>query len=77
MLNKIISITTWLILFILAGCSDASPSAEEPSAQERTITLNLDITTRADELPPDGSVPGIIRLWIFDNNNETLVGTLN
>ena len=73
MLNKIISITTWLILFILAGCSDASPSAEEPSAQERTITLNLDITTRADELPPDGSVPGIIRLWIFDNNNEKLI----
>lgn len=73
MLNKIISITTWLILFILAGCSDASPYAEEPSAQERTITLNLDITTRADELPPDGSVPGIIRLWIFDNNNEKLI----
>lgn len=70
---KVLSITTWLILFILAGCSDASPSAEEPSAQERTITLNLDITTRADELPPDGSVPGIIRLWIFDNNNEKLI----
>lgn len=70
---KVISITTWLMLLILAGCSDASPYAEEPSAQERTITLNLDITTRADELLPDNSEPDIIRLWIFDNNNEKLI----
>lgn len=69
-MNKIISITTWLMLLILAGCSDVSPSAEEPSAQERTITLNLDITTRADELLPDNSEPVIIRLWIFDKNNN-------
>lgn len=70
---KVISIATSLMLLILAGCSDASPSAEEPSAQERTITLNLDITTRADELLPDNSEPDIIRLWIFDNNNENLI----
>lgn len=67
---KVISIATWLMLLILAGCSDASPYAEEPSAQERTITLNLDITTRADELLPDGSEPDIIRLWIFDENDN-------
>lgn len=67
---KVISIATWLMLFILTGCSDASPYAEEPSAQERTITLNLDITTRADELLPDNSEPDIIRLWIFDENDK-------
>ncbi len=67
---KVISIATWLMLLILAGCSDASPYAEGPSAQERTITLNLDITTRADELLPDNSEPDIIRLWIFDKNNN-------
>jgi len=69
---KVISITTWLMLLILAGCSDASPYAEEPSAQERTITLNLDITTRADELLPDNSEPDIIQLWIFDNNENLI-----
>lgn len=67
---KVISIATWLMLLILTGCGDASPYAEEPSAQERTITLNLDITTRADELLPDGSEPDIIRLWIFDENDN-------
>lgn len=67
---KVLSIATWLMLLILAGCSDASPYAEEPSAQERTITLNLDITTRADDLLPDGSEPDIIRIWIFDENNK-------
>ena len=72
MLNKVISIATWLMLLILAGCSDASPYAEESSAQERTITLNLDITTRADELLPDNSEPDIIRLWIFDNNENLI-----
>lgn len=69
---KVISIATWLMLLILAGCSDASPYAEEPSAQERTITLNLDITTRADELLPDNSEPDIIQLWIFDNNENLI-----
>lgn len=69
---KVISIATWLMLLILAGCSDASPYAEGPSAQERTITLNLDITTRADELLPDNSEPDIIQLWIFDNNENLI-----
>lgn len=65
------SILSCLILLVLAGCRDAVSSyAEEPSAQERTITLNLDITTRADDLLPDGSEPDIIRLWIFDGNNN-------
>ncbi len=63
-MNKIISITTWLMLLILAGCSDASPSAEEPSAQERTITLNLDITTRAET----GESPDNFHLWIFNGD---------
>lgn len=69
MLNKIISIATWLMLLILAGCSDASPSAEELSEQQRIITLDLDITTRAaaeaDESPDN------FHLWIF--NDETLL----
>lgn len=69
-MKSVISIATWLMLLILTGCGDASPYAEEPSAQERTITLNLDITTRADDLLPDGSEPDIIRLWIFDENNN-------
>lgn len=61
---KVISITTWLMLLILAGCSDASPYAEGPSAQERTITLNLDITTRAET----GESPDNFHLWIFNGN---------
>lgn len=66
---KVISITTWLMLLILAGCSDASPYAEEPSAQERTITLNLDITTRAD----DGTdTPEKLRLWICDGSDKLI-----
>lgn len=66
---KVISITTWLMLLILAGCSDASPYAEEPSAQERTITLNLDITTRAD----DGTdTPEKLRLWICDEDDNLI-----
>lgn len=66
---KVISITTWLMLLILAGCSDASPYAEEPSAQERTITLNLDITTRAD----DGTdTPEKLRLWICDGSDNLI-----
>ncbi len=69
MLNKVISIITLFMLLILTGCGDV-PYAEELSAEERTVTLNLDITTRADNLPPDNSEPGIIRLWIFDNNNN-------
>lgn len=58
------------MLLVLSGCRDASPYVEEPSAEERTVTLNLDITTRADNLPPDNSEPDIIRLWIFDKNNN-------
>lgn len=66
---KVISIATWLMLLILAGCSDASPYAEEPSAQERTITLNLDITTRAD----DGTdTPEKLRLWICDGSDNLI-----
>lgn len=77
MLNKVISIATWLMLLILAGCSDASPYAEESSAQERTITLNLDITTKAAADPSES--PDNFHLWIFNgakllkyiNNNPT------
>lgn len=65
------SILSSLILFVLAGCRDVAPiSVEEPSTENRTITLNLDITTRVDNLQPDGSEPDIIRLWIFDENNN-------
>lgn len=74
MFNKVISILGTLILLVLAGCRDVAPiSVEEPSTENRTITLNLDITTRADNLPPDNSEPDIIRLWIFDNNEKNLI----
>lgn len=66
---KVISIATWLMLLILAGCSDASPYAEEPSAQERTITLNLDITTRADN---GTDTPEKLRLWICDGSDKLI-----
>lgn len=68
-LMKVISIATWLMLLILAGCSDVSPSAEEPSAQERTITLNLDITTRADN---GTDTPEKLRLWICDGSDKLI-----
>lgn len=68
---KVLSIATWLMLLILAGCSDASPYAEEPSAQERTITLNLDITTRAET----GESPDNFHLWIF--NGDKLLTYIN
>ena len=70
---KVISITTWLMLLILAGCSDVSPSAEEPSAQERTITLNLDITTRAEAGEEES--PDNFHLWIF--NGDKLLTYIN
>ena len=63
---KVISTATWLMLLILAGCSDASPYAEEPSAQERTITLNLDITTRAEAGEEES--PDNFHLWIFNGS---------
>lgn len=63
---KVISIATWLMLLILAGCSDASPYAEEPSAQERTITLNLDITTKTSA--PTTESPDNFHLWIFNGD---------
>lgn len=66
---KVISIATWLMLLILTGCSDASPYAEEPSAQERTITLNLDITTRADN---GTDTPEKLRLWICDGSDNLI-----
>ena len=63
MFNKVISILSCLILFVLAGCRNAVSSyAEEPSAENRTITLNLDITTRAEG---DTEVPDNFYLWIF------------
>ena len=66
---KVISIATWLMLLILTGCSDASPYAEGPSAQERTITLNLDITTRADN---GTDTPEKLRLWICDGSDNLI-----
>lgn len=66
---KVISIATWLMLLILTGCSDASPYAEEPSAQERTITLNLDITTRANN---GTDTPEKLRLWICDGSDNLI-----
>lgn len=77
MLNKVISMVTWLMLLILAGCGDASPYAEEPSAEKRTVTLNLDITTRADNLPPDNSEPDIIRLWICDELDNIIASIVS
>ena len=66
MLKQVISFGCWLLLLILAGCGEASPYAEEPSAQERTITLNLDITTKAAAEP--GESPDNFHLWIFNGD---------
>lgn len=65
-MKSVISIATWLMLLILTGCGDASPYVEEPSAQERTITLNLDITTRAEA--EENESPDNFHLWIFSDN---------
>lgn len=66
MVNKVISIVAWLILLVLVGCSNTLPSAEEPSAQGRIITLNLDITTRTDA--DHAQSPDNFQLWIFSSN---------
>lgn len=72
------SILSSLILFVLAGCRDVAPiSVEEPSTENRTITLNLDITTRADYLLPDNSEPDIIRLWICDMNDSIITSIVS
>lgn len=65
MLNKVISIITWFMLLILTGCGDV-PYAEELSAQERTVTLNLDITTKATAVPAES--PDNFHLWIFNDD---------
>ena len=78
MFNKVISILGTLILLVLAGCRDVAPiSVEEPSTENRTITLNLDITTRADNLLPDNSEPDIIRLWICDMNDSIITSIVS
>lgn len=66
MLKQVIFFGCWLLLLILAGCGEASPYAEEPSAQDRTITLNLDITTKAAAEP--GESPDNFHLWIFNGD---------
>lgn len=68
MLNKVISIITWFMLLILTGCGDV-PYAEELSAEERTVTLNLDITTRADN---GTDTPEKLRLWICDGSDKLI-----
>lgn len=67
MFNKVISILGTIILLVLAGCRDVAPiSVEEPSTENRTITLNLDITTRADASSEQS--PENFHLWIFSGN---------
>lgn len=78
MFNKVISILGTLILLVLVGCRDVAPiSVEEPSTENRTITLNLDITTRANYLLPDNSEPDIIRLWICDMNDKIITSIVS
>lgn len=74
MFNKVISILGTLILFVLAGCRDVAPiSVEEPSTENRTITLNLDITTRAEAGEEES--PDNFHLWIF--NGDKLLTYIN
>lgn len=68
MLKQVISFGCWLLLLILAGCGDV-PYAEELSAQERTVTLNLDITTKADN---GTDTPEKLRLWICDGSDKLI-----
>ena len=74
MFNKVISILGTLILLVLAGCRDVAPiSVEEPSTENRTITLNLDITTRAEAGEEES--PDNFHLWIF--NGDKLLTYIN
>ena len=75
MFNKVISILgTLILLVVLAGCRDVAPiSVEEPSTENRTITLNLDITTRAEAGEEES--PYNFHLWIF--NGDKLLTYIN
>lgn len=74
MFNKVISILSTLILLVLAGCRDVAPiSVEEPSTENRTITLNLDITSKASASPDES--PTDFNLWIF--NGDKLLGYIS
>lgn len=74
MFNKVVSILSTLILLVLAGCRDVAPiSVEEPSTENRTITLNLDITSKASASPNES--PTDFNLWIF--NGDKLLGYIS
>lgn len=70
------SILSSLILFVLAGCRDVAPiSVEEPSTENRTITLNLDITSKASASLDESQSPTDFNLWIF--NGDKLLGYIS